>query len=527
MKKLIYILAIGATGLFASCDDFLDQEPADTFTSVSFWQSEEDVIKAMPSLYSSLYLGGGYGFAEFKFPLEAYREDYVSVGVDASNYPDWGQIYSFTNNADNNRSSGLWWYLYRGISHANQLIAMTSKMSDAQISPNARKELLSEAHFMRGYYNMQLILNWKEFPLRNKYITSMNELNQELASRQEAWSFIIDEFQKATDLPAERPAENKGRATKGAAYAYLGWANLTLAYEQPEKEKEYLDAAIQAFENVKGYELEKNFLSMFNGTRTNTKESIFEVQYSGDETGGAFYKSTIHKWMAIKSLGGWDEIYPTEKLAAEFKKEGEISTKGLYDSRFYATMFTSCDYFNEGEPQINGWKEVNGKWYITPQYFDDLFFNWVKDENGEWQKEPDDNAMCFRKFIPEEASQMYNDFVAINIPLMRYANVLLMKAEALNKLGRTSEAIPLINMVRDVHGDMPPMKGTTQSEVFEEIKHQRMMEFPLESYRWYDMRRWGITADELQKAGRSGFTEERLFFPIPESEEYYNGALSN
>ena len=73
---------------------------------------------------------------------------------------------------------------------------------------------------------------------------------------------------------------------------------------------------------------------------------------------------------------------------------------------------------------------------------------------------------------------------------MRYANVLLMKAEALNEQGHPEQAIPLINEVRSVHGDMPPMTGTSQEAVRAQIEHERMIEFPLENYRWYDLRRW-------------------------------------
>lgn len=93
---------------------------------------------------------------------------------------------------------------------------------------------------------------------------------------------------------------------------------------------------------------------------------------------------------------------------------------------------------------------------------------------------------------------------------MRYANVLLMKAEALNEMGRTEEAIPLINEVRRVHGDMPPMAGSTEEEVREQIEHERMIEFPLENFRWYDLRRWDKLSEAMQKSGRDGFNVEKF-----------------
>ncbi|MEG1866691.1 MAG: RagB/SusD family nutrient uptake outer membrane protein, partial [Bacteroides sp.] len=105
--------------------------------------------------------------------------------------------------------------------------------------------------------------------------------------------------------------------------------------------------------------------------------------------------------------------------------------------------------------------------------------------------------------------------VGYNIPLMRYANVLLMKAEALNELGQTAQAIPLINEVRSVHGAMPAMKGSTPADVKAQIEHERILEFPLENYRFYDLRRWGKAQEALTAAGRRFDAEKHSFYPTP------------
>ena len=102
---------------------------------------------------------------------------------------------------------------------------------------------------------------------------------------------------------------------------------------------------------------------------------------------------------------------------------------------------------------------------------------------------------------------------AYNIPLMRYANVLLMKAEILNKQGHPELAIPIINEIRAKHGNMPAMTGTTQSEVQAQIEHERIIEFPLESYRWYDLRRWGKL--EATLSSRGFVADRHSFYPIP------------
>ena len=109
---------------------------------------------------------------------------------------------------------------------------------------------------------------------------------------------------------------------------------------------------------------------------------------------------------------------------------------------------------------------------------------------------------------------------------MRYANVMLMKAEALNELGHPEQAIPLINEIREVHGDMPAMVGTSQDDVRAQIEHERLMEFSMENLRWYDLRRWGKLDAAMKAAGRINFNEERnSFYPIPLMEVQANNEI--
>lgn len=196
-----------------------------------------------------------------------------------------------------------------------------------------------------------------------------------------------------------------------------------------------------------------------------------------------------------------------------YRKEGEIATTGRYDSRLYESVFFQCDYFNDGSGRVYGGDYDN--WFCS---FDDKN-NPIPGTSY--------NRPSFRKFMPTDYDGLYNNYCAINIPLMRYANVLLMKAEVLNEQGHPEQAIPLINEIRNVHGDMPAMKGTSQQEVREQIEHERMIEFPLENWRWYDLRRWGKLASALADAGRAGFNvEKNSFYPIPLTEINSNDQIN-
>ena len=496
MKALKYIAGICLVLSLTSCDDFLTKTSPDELTSGNYWRNKSDAESGMAAVYSQMYFGDEWSFPEVKWPVEAYRQDDVVMGSDAQNYPNWVQLRDFTFTNGNSQFTSYWWYYYHGISFANQVMTKVGAMTDAQIDAKDRTEIVAEARFMRAFYHMQLLLNWEKIVNRDVYITSSGELDKAMSERPDSWNFIVDDLQKAgADLPQKRPADNLGRATSGSAYAYLGFAYLTMASEQPEKKTEYLNEALKAFDNVKGYELESNFLSMFNGTNKNCKESIFEIQFSMSSVSGAWYRTYLHKWIGTSAFGGWDEIAPSQALMNEFKKEGKLNN-GMYDARLYESVYFNDPYFNDG----------------TGKVYDYDFKDWVKDP------EERDRVLQFRKFMPPTKAALSQKHTDVNIPLMRYANVLLMKAEALNDLGRTGEAIPLINDVRRVHGNMPAMTGTTQAEVQAQIEHERMIEFPMENMRWYDLRRWGKTAEAMAAIGRTGFDKSKLFYPTPQTE---------
>lgn len=512
MKKIIYIVSILMTGLLASCDDFLTVSSPDKLTSGTFWRNQSDAEAGLAAAYSQLeYSIDTWEFAEVKWPVEAYREDIISLGNDAFNYPNWVELSTFAYTNGNSQFSSYWWNNYKGISFSNQVIERVASIPDDKIDPQIRIQIINEAHFLRGYYHLKLILNWEEIIVRDKYIVDQAGLNQGLSPRTEAWDLIVSDFKTATALPAEHKINNIGRATCGAAYAYLGFSYLTRAYEESNQKDSYMNEALKAFDEVKGYELEKNFVSMFDGTNKNGKESVFELQYSMSTANGADYRTQFHRWLGASELWGWDEILPSTFLVKKYTEEGEVATTGRYDSRLYSTIFYQCPYFNDpDEGRVYGYRY--DQWFC------------YKDKDDNWITY---NRPVFRKMMPPTYEALALDRYANNIPLMRYANVLLMKAEALNELGKTAEAIPLINEVRAVHGDMPPMKGSSQADVREQIEHERILEFPLENWRWYDLRRWGKLPQAMQTAGRTNFNADKhSFYPIPLTEINANDQLN-
>lgn len=324
MKKNIYIISLLMLGLLTSCSDFLNQKSPDILTTDTFWRDLSDAESAIASAYSQLENSiDSWSFAEVKWPVEAYREDIISVGSDAMNYPNWVELSNFGYTNGNSQFSYYWRNNYLGVSFANQVIEKVKEISNDKISEEKRTQIINEAYFLRGYYHLKNILNWHNIIIRDKYITSQGELNKSLSPRIEVWNFIISDFEKATSLPASYPADNLGRATSGAANAYLGFAYLTRAHEEAENKQQFLELALQSFNKVVGYELESDFKSMFNGENKNCSESIFELQFTMNIANGADYTTQAHKWIAASELGGWDEILPSKRLVDAFKKRGK------------------------------------------------------------------------------------------------------------------------------------------------------------------------------------------------------------
>ncbi len=503
MKKILILL----TAVFAlsSCNDMLTVQSPDKLTSDVYWRDATDAENGLAAVYSQLECTYDvWEFTEVKWPVEAFREDIVDPGSDALNYQNWVELHTFAYNNGNSQFSLYWKHQYMGLSYANQAIEKISEIGSG-ITEAQKNQFIAEAKFLRAYYLMKLLLNWEKIVVHDKFITSPSDLNKALSERVPTWEFICKNLEESAPyLPAQYPAQNIGRATSGAAYSYLGFAYLTRGWE--ESNSAHFTKAVESFDKVTGYSLVKDIISMFDGTNKNSAESIFELQFTDNTENGASYRTAINKWMAVSELDGWDEILPSKMLMEEFFKEGQIATTGLYDSRLYHTIFYQCDYFND---------ETEGRVYNY------TYDEWFCDENGNAYNKP-----AFRKYLPRTWDLMRLSRTGLNVPLMRYSNVLLMKAEALNELGRTSEAIPLINQVRQ-RADMPNMTGSSKAEVMAQIEHERIIEFALENFRFYDLRRWGKTKDALHAIGRTSFDPSKHnFYPIPFIEIQSNSEIN-
>lgn len=500
MKTNKLYISLLLLAIFAGCKKSdLEQNIPDQLTVDNFWINKDRALSGLASAYSQLEGFVAWdNYVEARSVREFYREDYVVPGSDAYNYPWWTEHYNFNFTSGNYAIDLLWRENYRGINFANQVIDKVGNMSASAIDDASKKQIVAEAKFLRAYYHFKLLNNFSKVIIRTKVPTSESELPKPFSTRAEVYAFILNDLKEAeADLPlrSARPITELGRVTKGAAEAYLGKVYLYRGGED-KNNADYAEAKnwLQKVIASGQYSLDAKFIEMFNGVTRNSPESVFELQQTADASSGAYYRSYLSDWVAASEIGGYGEIYGTQRLLAEMLKEGKIAAGAAYDARVYQTVYFNDPYFNDpANPRVYG------------DTYNNLFGAGAK-------------TIAFRKWIPATPDRigMAN---AINVPLMRYADVLLMYAEVLNEQGNP-DASTYINQVRKRAG-LPDAPSGDKQAVFNQIVHERVMEFTLEGSRFYDLRRWGLLSQNMQAAGRK-FTDDKAFYPTPFKESNNN-----
>jgi tetratricopeptide (TPR) repeat protein len=477
-------------------------------TTQTFWQNASDAVKGINAVYGSLIIDGSY--MRFSPIVENTRGD------DATSYSPWDQIYNMGKFNMQSTGDGVlfsWTAYYQGILRANEVLKY---VPDINMDADLKKRVLGQAYFLRGLYYFHLADFYKNVPMPLVPAASSADYFQKQQPQDVVWAQVISDFKAAESmLPATytnlSPDGQIGRATKGAAAAYLGKTYLFT--------KKYTEAAAE-FKSVIDmgtYSLVPNYYDNFFANNENNSESIFEVQFSRDAGG------TDLGWGGDPSSGwgrtsaraitfgaasfGFTDVQPTPALYNEYLQEK--TTSGAVDPRLDVTMY----YNKPGEKLYN---QDFATRYAGSSSLNALFCH--KYENGD-----------------SGQADEYDWRSGINERLMRYADVLLMYAECLNELGQTNDAYQYIQMVRSRVGlpNLATVKpGLNQAEMREQIGHERFLEFSLEGHRFDDIRRWGWLQDATKLAWLKArdpefntYTVGKEYLPIPLTEVQTNVGL--
>lgn len=499
MKKFIYLFSLLAL-LALSCNKKLDLIPIGSISQTNFYKTAEDANAAVIACYNTLIaFHTGWGVVSG----EDMWGDIQSS--DAEPHPDgvaWNQIHRYTLQPDNGEVQGQWFLIYQGIYRANQALEQVPGIT---MDDQLKSRLLKEVHFIRAWWMLRLAKIYGSAPLVTKTL-KVDELYIPKSTRQELFDQVEKDLLEAETLPDSYDDANVGRATSAAAKTVLA--------ELYMWEKKWAEAQPKLLDIINSgkYKLLDSYSSLFDGTTENSSETIFEVQMKANTGKGIGNFSTTYSAPNGEGYvpgGGWGWIRPTQDIVNEYE------TTPKEDPRLSYSIFRKGDNF-EGKV----FKDVvNGTGYATKKWA-------ISGKNG------------------AEIEQNFPWHTSANFALYRYAEVLLMYAEVLNELGRSSEAVPYINQVRARPSvDMPAFStGLTKAQVFEAIRHERRVEFSFEGKISYDLRRWGIAGEFLRSPqrwqnnttinpqwGGSFFKYvdgKNDVFPIPQSEiDKSNGTL--
>ncbi len=468
----IMALSVGLLCATGCKQDLLEQVNPNAPGTETFFTTAENAERSILAAYSSLQAIGTYSrWLHFATVLRA------DEGFSSS---PWGELADFTRFLQSNYnfepSEVTWQDHYRGVFRTNQIITNLNR-PEVQIDESVERQILAEAHFIRAllYYNLASLYGNVPLALEPSTIN----YRPEQATEQQVWDQVIADLTIAKrDLPpVYADANDLGRATVGAATALLGKVYMQL--------RRYPDAVRELGEvvNSNRYNLVPNYLDNFTVAGENNAESIFEVQFSGALEGGEQDQSSASEGSNRAQFfgppgNGFSDGEARRWLYDEFFLERTAS--GGIDPRLDVTLFHNHhENLDPTRPKLPG-----GDTLVYGTGFN------VRYPYGS----RDNTRLFWRKYQTDRARNSENFHSPINHRVIRYADILLLYAEALNEVGRTGEALPFINQVRQRVGlrtlEQAGLGSLSQEQMRMQIMHERALELAGEGTRWTDLRRW-------------------------------------
>ena len=458
MKRVLSII----TALLAvvGCQD-LEEVPFSSLSVDNIYRNEADVDAALLGIYASL----NSGVSDLWFFL-ATSGPGESVVVRLKGDGNQGRLSSL--NFTPQDAHGVWWNnFYQGINRANTVIANVGR---AGLDPELEEEKIAEARFMRGFCYFNLAKWFGGVPLYEEATTDFSDdfIKRPRSTLEEVYDVVIQDFEYASErLPEQWDASNLGRATSGAATAYLGKVYLNMAGKPLEQTDKYQLAAdkLQEVVDQGTYSLQPNFADVFSIDNEFNSEIIFarpDIRQNGAGTVLTFFAGVPNSPFANRNgqyQFGFTEDFYNSFDPADLRRDATL-LYSYVDADGREVTFNDPD--NPMLP-FGGYNDPKG-----------IGFGKLKD--------PGNNVSAFAH---------ENDII-----FMRYADVLLMLAEALTEAGNPSVALPYLNQVRQRAG-LPDVTTTDAGELIDIIKQERKWELAGEYTEYPDLQRWGDIEESL------------------------------
>ena len=510
MKQRILIFLLLASGFFGGCKSFLETEPEDFVTPDNYYNSEADLRRALNGVYNRLIDNFGRMYSRGLYSYLAISDEFFYKNITINNIKvmefDAGQL-------DVGR---FWETAYQGIDRANLLLENVQR---PKMDETRRSMIRGEALFLRAYFYFLLVDNFGGVPLKLVSTKSPNDAYLARATVKDVYAQIVKDMREAETLVSDISSYSYNETvTKTAVQAILARVYLTMAGEPLKDMERYADALEYADKVIASgrHSLNPDYKQIFinhSQDKYDLQECIWEIGMFGNQLGSAQLAGAVGIENGLEcpddkigySGGG---IHPTARMFEMYEAD-DLRRDWAIAPYKYAVV-------NSVTTKVN---------YTPVQIYDRTI--------GKWRRE-------YETATPK--SRSYN---STNFPVIRYSDVLLMKAEAENQVnGPNGEAYKALNKVRrrgfgkpvdvpDATVDAP--EGLDKLSFLAFLQDERARELAFEGMRKHDLMRWGLylskmqsLATEITATAPSNFryaanaakniTARNLVFPIPNTE---------
>jgi hypothetical protein len=496
--KNIYIyLTASLFFISTGCKKFLNQPVLGQYQTNNFFTSDVNAIRAVNAAYAPLTFTDGSSNAIWV--LGDLASDDAIKGSSDGDQADFLSVQTFNINPSNSAVEAVWKRYYNGVFACN---VVTDGLASPQpgVTEATRTSVVAQAQFLRAYYYFNLTAAYGKIPLHLK-VETPEELQSPALPQAQIYAQIEKDCQAAAAvLPTTWGTADVGRATKGAALALLA---KTYLFEQ----KWALAASTaQAVDALGIYSLLPVFADNFRAATKNNAEAVFSIQHTSGLV--PYQGNNLNAWFAPRPLNGYGFFLPTQSLVDNF----ETAPDGTVDPRLDYTVGRA------GHP-----------------YFDSAF----------------DPSWSTTGYVSKKHTQPLSEIPVnikgdgnLNYQAIRFADVLLIEAEALNESANSAAALVPLNRVRKraresylydsslpgfgtvPAGLLPDITITNQASLRDIIRVERRSELALEFHRFFDIIRYGQTYADAALNNKPNFSfATNQFFPIPESERQANFKL--
>jgi hypothetical protein len=501
----IFTLVLGLSLSLAtqSCKDFLDVAPQGQQTTDNYYTTADECKAAVMGCYALADQDGWWKIDRTRMFGDAGSDDAWKGNAIAGDQREFGDFARFFWLPNNEWFDNRYTHIYQSIGNCNAALVGIAK---APIDPTVQQQLIGEVKFLRAYNYFELVKGYGGVPLVLTPVSPSESMAIGRASAAECYAQIVKDLQEAAAALPEKGARasaDKGRATKGAANAYL--AKAYLYTEQWALAQQAAETVI----NSGQYNLNDSFSNVWSVSNPNGNESIFELNYNSNQTFGLGTALTVV--MRSRADGGWGFNTPSSNLEQAFGNDPRRQWTIIKQGDNVGAKTASFDYSNyDTKPTENESGRISRKMFLA--------------------------------LADRPANEL--DHSPLNRIELRYADLLLMHAEASNKLGQDAKALTSLNLVRARANRLSPgtvlPRTSTGAQLLNDIWLERRLELAMEGHRYYDLVRQHRLVAVMQAFNASqltstdpydkGLVKDQIsatnnLFPIPTPQIQLSGGM--